>query len=73
MVKLPDFTERTFAPKDKCRELSLSNCSYIAYDCDAGIGCMSWRDNLTDVQQFYSKGIDFYIQVAHSELDKQDM
>ncbi|KAI9197707.1 hypothetical protein LWI28_002831 [Acer negundo] len=75
MLKLPDFTERTTALEDRCRELCLSNCSCIAYAYDAGIGCMSWRDNLTDVQQFYSKGTDFYIRVAHSELaaDKKDM
>ncbi|KAK1557287.1 hypothetical protein Q3G72_021734 [Acer saccharum] len=73
MLKLPDFAERTTALEDRCRELCLSNCSCIAYAYDAGIGCMSWRDNLTDVQQFYSKGTDFYIRVAHSELDKKDM
>ncbi|TXG47259.1 hypothetical protein EZV62_026553 [Acer yangbiense] len=73
MVKVPDFAERTTALEDRCRELCLSNCSCIAYAYDAGIGCMSWRDNLTDVQQFYSKGTDFYIRVAHSELDKKDM
>ncbi|KAK2644246.1 hypothetical protein Ddye_019441 [Dipteronia dyeriana] len=75
MLKLPDFAERTTALEDRCRELCLSNCSCLAYAYDAGIGCMSWRDNLTDVQQFYSKGTDFYIRVAHSELaaDKNDM
>ncbi|KAL5774645.1 hypothetical protein ACOSP7_012202 [Xanthoceras sorbifolium] len=75
MIKIPDFAERTSAPEDKCRELCLSNCSCIAYSYDVGIGCMSWRDNLTDVQQFYSKGTDFYLRVANSELaaDKKDM
>ncbi|KAL5772593.1 hypothetical protein ACOSQ2_012517 [Xanthoceras sorbifolium] len=69
MMKLPDFAERRSAPEDECRELCLSNCSCIAYAYDVGVGCMTWRDNLTDVQQFYSKGTDFYSRVAHSELD----
>ncbi|KAK2644248.1 hypothetical protein Ddye_019443 [Dipteronia dyeriana] len=75
MMKLPDFAERTTAIEDRCKELCLSNCSCIAYAYDAGIGCMSWRDNLTDVEQFYSKGTNFYIRVANSELaaDKKDM
>ncbi|KAH7569027.1 hypothetical protein JRO89_XS06G0090900 [Xanthoceras sorbifolium] len=70
MMKLPDFAERRSAPEDECRELCLSNCSCIAYAYDVGVGCMTWRDNLTDVQQFYSKGTDFYSRVAHSELGK---
>ncbi|KAK0578646.1 hypothetical protein LWI29_013687 [Acer saccharum] len=75
MIKVPDFAERTSAPEEKCREICLSNCSCIAYAYDVGIGCMSWRDNLTDVQQFYNKGTDFYVRVAPSELaaDKKDM
>ncbi|KAI9199048.1 hypothetical protein LWI28_026498 [Acer negundo] len=75
MIKVPDFAERTSAPEEKCREICLSNCSCVAYAYDVGIGCMSWRDNLTDVQQFYNKGTDFYVRVAPSELaaDKKDM
>ncbi|KAK0578598.1 hypothetical protein LWI29_013021 [Acer saccharum] len=69
-VKVPDFAERTYDTEDKCREFCLSNCSCIAYAYAVGIGCMQWRENLTDIQQFYSKGTDFYIRLAHSELDK---
>ncbi|KAK2644251.1 hypothetical protein Ddye_019446 [Dipteronia dyeriana] len=75
MVKVPDFAERTYDTEDKCREFCLSNCSCIAYAYAVGIGCMQWRENLTDIEQFYSKGTDFYIRVVHSELgkDKKDM
>ncbi|KAL5772596.1 hypothetical protein ACOSQ2_012520 [Xanthoceras sorbifolium] len=69
-IKVPDFAERTYDSEDKCRELCLSNCSCIAYAYAVGIGCMKWRDNLIDTQQFYGKGTEFYIRLAHSELDK---
>ncbi|KAI9198004.1 hypothetical protein LWI28_008433 [Acer negundo] len=73
MMKVPDFAERSSVPEVKCREQCLNNCSCIAYAYDAGIGCMTWRDNLIDLQKFSSGGTDLYIRVADAELDKKDM
>ncbi|KAK1557853.1 hypothetical protein Q3G72_033100 [Acer saccharum] len=73
MMKVPDFAERSLVPEVKCREQCLNNCSCIAYAYDAGIGCMTWRDNLIDLQKFSSGGTDLYIRVADAELDKKDM
>lgn len=70
MVKLPDLAERTPIHEDRCRGFCLSNCSCLGYAYDVGIGCMTWSNNLTDVQQFYSKGSDFFLRLAHSELGK---
>ncbi|OIT05531.1 g-type lectin s-receptor-like serinethreonine-protein kinase [Nicotiana attenuata] len=68
-MKLPDFAERSSTGEDQCRSQCLRNCSCIAYAYDSGIGCMSWSNNLIDIQRFQSWGKDLYIRVAHSELD----
>ncbi|XP_010319374.1 G-type lectin S-receptor-like serine/threonine-protein kinase At1g11330 isoform X1 [Solanum lycopersicum] len=68
-IKLPDFSERSSTREDQCRSQCLGNCSCIAYAYDSGIGCMSWNNNLIDIQQFQSRGEDLYIRMAHSELD----
>ncbi|KAK7293104.1 hypothetical protein RJT34_15965 [Clitoria ternatea] len=73
MVKVPDFADGsalTLKP-DTCRSQCLENCSCIAYSYDAEIGCMSWTGNLIDIQQFSNGGLDLYIRVAHTELDKE--
>ncbi|TMW96467.1 hypothetical protein EJD97_007316 [Solanum chilense] len=67
-IKLPDFAERSSTREDQCRSQCLGNCSCIAYAYDSGIGCMSWNNNLIDIQQFQSRGEDLYIRMAHSEL-----
>ncbi|KAI3456368.1 hypothetical protein Pfo_013031 [Paulownia fortunei] len=70
-VKVPDFIELSPGMKGECESLCLENCSCIAYSHDLGIGCMFWRDSLTDVRQFPSGGLDLYIRVAYSVLDEQ--
>ncbi|KAK7373642.1 hypothetical protein VNO80_07057 [Phaseolus coccineus] len=70
MVKVPDFLEGSPVESDICRSKCLENCSCVAYSHDDGIGCMSWTANLLDMQQFSEGGLDLYVRVAHSELDK---
>ncbi|XWS18268.1 hypothetical protein CRYUN_Cryun32bG0029200 [Craigia yunnanensis] len=70
MMKVPAFAEWSSTLEDKCRDQCLNNCSCMAYAYDAGIGCMSWSGNLIDIQKFFTGGIDLYIRVASSELDK---
>ncbi|XP_016488996.1 G-type lectin S-receptor-like serine/threonine-protein kinase At1g11330 [Nicotiana tabacum] len=68
-MKLPDFAERSSTAEDQCRSQCLRSCSCTAYAYDSGIGCMSWSNNLIDIQRFQSWGKDLYIRMAHSELD----
>lgn len=67
-MKLPDFAERSSTSEDQCISQCLRSCSCIAYAYDSGIGCMSWSNNLIDIQRFQSWGEDLYIRVAYSEL-----
>ncbi|KAL4601693.1 hypothetical protein ACB092_10G000100 [Castanea dentata] len=71
MMKVPDFEEWSAAPEDDCRQQCLQNCSCIAYAYDTGTGCMSWTRSLIDTLQFSSGGVDLYIRLAYSELDKE--
>ncbi|KAL5774647.1 hypothetical protein ACOSP7_012204 [Xanthoceras sorbifolium] len=52
MMKVLDFAEMSSVPEVRCREQCLNNCpasaTSIVYAYDAGIGCMTWRDNLID-------------------------
>ncbi|PPD81868.1 hypothetical protein GOBAR_DD21196 [Gossypium barbadense] len=49
----------------------MKNCSCVAYAYDAGIGCMLWSGDLIDVQKYFSnRGVDLYIRLPSSELDK---
>ncbi|XP_020233636.1 G-type lectin S-receptor-like serine/threonine-protein kinase At1g11300 [Cajanus cajan] len=70
MIKVPDFEEGSPVPPDICKSQCLDNCSCIAYSHDDEIGCMSWTENLLDIQQFSEGGLELYIRVANSELDK---
>ncbi|KAK4736312.1 hypothetical protein R3W88_000009 [Solanum pinnatisectum] len=69
-MKVPDFAE-WLLPKleDECRSQWLSNCSFLAYAFDTGIGCMSWSGFLIDILQFQASGMTLHIRVSHSELD----
>lgn len=68
MMKVPDFAEMSSVPEVRCKEKCLNNCSCIAYAYDAGIGCMTWRDRLIDVQKLSSGGTDLFIRLAHAEF-----
>ncbi|XP_020202640.1 G-type lectin S-receptor-like serine/threonine-protein kinase At1g11300 isoform X2 [Cajanus cajan] len=70
-VKVPDFVHRSTSLGDECREECLRNCSCVAYAYDSGgIGCMVWSGDLIDIQKFSSGGVDLYIRVPPSELEK---
>ncbi|KAL0012593.1 hypothetical protein SO802_007701 [Lithocarpus litseifolius] len=71
MMKVPDFADWSAAHEDDCRQQCLQNCSCIGYAYDVGTGCMSWTRSLIDTLQFSSGGVDLYIRVAYSELDKE--
>jgi len=68
MVKVPDFSEWSSAEPETCRNQCLENCSCVAYSHDDGIGCMSWNDNLLDIQQLSNRGLNLYVRVDSSEL-----
>ncbi|RHN45867.1 putative protein kinase RLK-Pelle-DLSV family [Medicago truncatula] len=73
MVKVPDFADGSSLTlsSETCKSQCLENCSCVAYSYDADIGCMSWTGNLVDIQKFSNGGLDLYIRVAHTELDKE--
>ncbi|KAG4960543.1 hypothetical protein AAZV13_13G214200 [Glycine max] len=70
-IKVPDFVRRLDYLKDECRAQCLESCSCVAYAYDSGIGCMVWSGDLIDIQKFASGGVDLYIRVPPSELDKR--
>ncbi|XP_022635481.1 G-type lectin S-receptor-like serine/threonine-protein kinase At1g11300 [Vigna radiata var. radiata] len=67
-VKVPDFSEWSSAEPETCRSQCLQNCSCVAYSHDDGIGCMSWNDNLLDLQQLSNRGLHLYVRVDPSQL-----
>ncbi|XP_052201104.1 G-type lectin S-receptor-like serine/threonine-protein kinase At1g11330 isoform X5 [Diospyros lotus] len=69
-VKAPAFEEWSDTLQDGCEAQCLKNCSCTAYAHDSGIGCMLWSGDLLDIQNFSGGGVDLYIRVANSELDK---
>ncbi|KAI3850198.1 hypothetical protein MKX03_012092 [Papaver bracteatum] len=74
-MKVPDYVERLEAGSaEECGRRCLQNCSCLAYASESNIGCMWWSRDLIDVQKFSnftrSPGVNLYIKVAHSELDK---
>ncbi|KAK3014356.1 hypothetical protein RJ639_009078, partial [Escallonia herrerae] len=68
-VKLPDFADTIVAKNTNrgCEEVCLRNCSCNAYAFVPGIGCMTWRGDLVDIEQFEG-GITVYARLAESEL-----
>ncbi|KAK3032627.1 hypothetical protein RJ639_036587, partial [Escallonia herrerae] len=71
-VKVPDFAQWSYAQEGDCGSECLNKCSCIAYAYNSGIGCMHWSSNLIDTVKFRgSGGVDLYIRVAYSELDKK--
>lgn len=73
-VKVPNYAIWSSSSEDKCQEQCLSNCSCAAYAYDAGVGCMYWSGNLTDVRQFTNGGTTLYVRLAHTELEgKRDL
>ncbi|KAG9452827.1 hypothetical protein H6P81_005731 [Aristolochia fimbriata] len=68
-VKPPDsIAWLSFDGAQGCEGLCLRNCSCAAYAFDDGIGCMFWREELMDLQQFPIDGVDLYLRLPVSEL-----
>ncbi|XP_012468603.2 G-type lectin S-receptor-like serine/threonine-protein kinase At1g11330 [Gossypium raimondii] len=70
MMKVPAFPDRSSLINGDCKDQCLKNCSCVAYAYDDGIGCMFWGGDLIDVQKFSTRGVDLYIRLPSSELDK---
>ncbi|KAG6755930.1 hypothetical protein POTOM_039338 [Populus tomentosa] len=69
MVKVPDFSEwSSSASEQNCKDECLNNCSCIAYSHQTGIGCMLWREKLTDIRKFSSGGANLYVRLADLEF-----
>ncbi|XVF18253.1 hypothetical protein REPUB_Repub11eG0005100 [Reevesia pubescens] len=71
MMKVPAFPDWSSESNGNCEDQCLQSCSCLAYAYDVGIGCMLWSGNLIDMQKFSSHGVDLYIRLASSELDRK--
>ncbi|KAK8312333.1 hypothetical protein V6Z11_D01G033300, partial [Gossypium hirsutum] len=69
-MKVPAFPDQSSITNGECKDQCMKNCSCVAYAYDAGIGCMLWSGDLIDVQKFSNRGVDLYIRLPSSELDK---
>ncbi|KAK8312334.1 hypothetical protein V6Z12_D01G034700 [Gossypium hirsutum] len=72
MMKVPAFPHPSSISNGQCKDqcMNMKNCSCVAYAHDDGIGCMLWSGDLIDVQKFSASGVDLYIRLPSSELDK---
>ncbi|KAK8643134.1 hypothetical protein V6N13_012444 [Hibiscus sabdariffa] len=68
MMKVPAFPDRSSIIYGGCGDRCMKNCSCVAYAYDAGIGCMFWGGDLTDLQKFPFRGVDLYIRLPSSEF-----
>ncbi|KAI3943917.1 hypothetical protein MKW92_025840 [Papaver armeniacum] len=71
-VKVPDnaiVSVLLISLLEDCKMICLTNCPCLAYSYDIGIGCMTWDENLVDIQQFTQRGTDLYIRLAPSDID----
>ncbi|KAH1120606.1 hypothetical protein J1N35_003766 [Gossypium stocksii] len=69
-MKAPAFLHPSSIIIGECKDQCMKNCSCVAYAYDDGIGCMLWSGDLIDVQKFSASGVDLYIRLPSSELDK---
>ncbi|KAI3853920.1 hypothetical protein MKW92_029391 [Papaver armeniacum] len=71
-MKVPDYAslllDRLVIEMEDCKMICLTNCLCLAYSYDIGIGCMTWAENLLDIQQFTQRGTDLYIRIAHLDV-----
>ncbi|KAI3862895.1 hypothetical protein MKW92_036022 [Papaver armeniacum] len=71
-MKIPDYAIASLLiikEMEECNKICLLNCSCLAYSYDSGIGCMTWGENLVDIQQFTRGGEDLHIRLARSDID----
>ncbi|PPD81873.1 hypothetical protein GOBAR_DD21201 [Gossypium barbadense] len=71
-IKVPAFPDQSPITNGECKDQCMKNCSCVAYEYDAGIGCMLWSGDLIDVQKFSNRGVDLYIRLPSSERDKRN-
>ncbi|XP_031280049.1 G-type lectin S-receptor-like serine/threonine-protein kinase At4g27290 [Pistacia vera] len=68
-VKLPDRSILEVAQEtNECEDMCRKNCSCIAFAYERGLGCLTWRDSLQDIQIFDEGGQDLYLRLSKSDL-----
>ncbi|KAJ0045515.1 hypothetical protein Pint_04397 [Pistacia integerrima] len=68
-VKLPDKSILEVAQEtNECEDMCRKNCSCIAFAYERGLGCLTWRDSLQDIQIFDEGGQDLYLRLSKSDL-----
>lgn len=74
-VKFPDARHSWFNQSmtlSECENACLQNCSCTAYSNidirQGGIGCLLWFDELVDIRDYSTKGLDLYVRLAASDL-----
>ncbi|KAJ0103300.1 hypothetical protein Patl1_04454 [Pistacia atlantica] len=68
-VKLPDRSILEVAQEtNECEDMCRKNCSCIAFAYERGLGCLTWRDSLEDIQIFDEGGQDLYLRLSKSDL-----
>ncbi|OMO94616.1 S-locus glycoprotein [Corchorus olitorius] len=63
-MKVPDYSEIIDIDSSQCQQWCLNNCSCMAYAVVYGIGCLVWRGNLTDMQEFSFGGQEFFLRLT---------
>ncbi|XP_042944116.1 G-type lectin S-receptor-like serine/threonine-protein kinase At1g11300 isoform X3 [Carya illinoinensis] len=58
--------------EDECRYGCLEDCSCLGYAYVTGIGCMVWTRDLIDLRKVPGGGVDLYVRLAYSDLDKKE-
>ncbi|KAF9588226.1 hypothetical protein IFM89_008626 [Coptis chinensis] len=68
--KLPDNSKSVLSVEaiKVCEERCTSNCSCVAYSYESGLGCLTWEENMVDIQTFENDGEDLYIRLNKLDL-----
>ncbi|KAK4786607.1 hypothetical protein SAY86_010440 [Trapa natans] len=69
-MKLPDTANYVTLIDENawgCQTWCLNNCSCIAYSYVEDIGCLTWFNEIMDIQSFNTTGKDLFLRLAYSE------
>ncbi|KAK4770759.1 hypothetical protein SAY87_031291 [Trapa incisa] len=69
-MKLPDAAIIQFLLDENaggCQTWCLNNCSCLAYSYVDNIGCLTWFDEVMDIQTFNMSGKDLFLRLAYDE------
>ncbi|CAH2047914.1 unnamed protein product, partial [Thlaspi arvense] len=67
-MKLPDFgSVVSLKNSETCKDVCVRDCSCNAYEFESGVGCMIWKENLVDLQDYMLNGTNLYIHFADSK------